>query len=228
MRKISLLKRLEQYPLFTENDVAKIVNKGSAYVRKLLYRMCKEGLITRLEKGKYTVYADPLIFASYLSIPSYLSLWTAFRYYNMTQQQPYRIFVISSVPKKPLEIQNAEIIFKKSKHMFGYKKERYADFDIFMAEPEKAIIDAFLFKIPISDIVKALDEYKFNFEKLSAYAKKTGNISLMKRLGYILEKKKRNSYGLGPKDSNYVLLDYLGVKKGKKNAKWKLIINCEI
>lgn len=223
MKTIYLLKKLERFPLFSENDVAKIINKSPKYVRTLLYRLNKQNLIKRIEKGKYTVHEDPLIFTSHIIIPSYISLWTALRYHNMTQQQPTSFFVLSRAKRK--NIKDLNIIFASAKHMFGYKKERYSDFDIFMAEPEKAIIDSLLFKIPIQDINFALGNKKLNFEKLSDYAKKTKNKSLVKRMGYLLEKKKNSSYGLKALDHNYILLDYLGKKKGKKDKKWKLIIN---
>ena len=112
--------------------------------------------------------------------------------------------------------------------MFGYKKERYEDFDIFIAEKEKTIIDALLFKLPIEDICYAVENADLDFEKLVNYAKKTKNISLMKRLGYILENKKNNSYGLKATDNNYVKLDYLKKNKGKKDKKWRLLINTTV
>lgn len=223
MKTIHLLKRLERFPLFTESDVAKIINKSPKYVRTLLYRLKKQSLIQRIERGKYTIHEDPLIFASHIAIPSYLSLWTALRYYSMTQQQPTSFFVLSPIKRK--DIKELNINFLSTKHMFGYKKERYSDFDIFIADPEKTIIDSLLFKVPLEDIDIALDEGNIDFKKLSEYAKKTKNKSLMKRLGYLLEKKKNKSYGIKALDRNYVLLDYLGKKKGKKDKKWRLIIN---
>lgn len=226
MKSIYLLKRLERFPLFTENDVAKVINKNHKYVRTLLHRFHKGNLINRVERGKYTLHEDPLIFASHIVIPSYLSLWTALRYYNMTQQHPKSFFVLSPVKRK--DIKKLNIHFLSTKHLFGYKKERYSDFDIFIADPEKTIIDALLFKIPIEDIDFALENENLDFKKISMYAKKTKNKSLIKRLGYILEKKKNNSYGLKALDNNYVLLDYHENKMGKKNKKWKLIINKEI
>src|SRR3989344_21954 len=223
MKTLHLLKKLERYPLFTENDVAKIVNKSPEYVRTLLYRLNRKELIRRIEKGKYTVHEDHLVFASYIITPSYFSLWTALRYYNMVQQQPTSFFVVSPVKRK--EIKRLNIRFLSTKHMFGYKKERYSDFDIFMAEPEKAIIDLLLFKVPIDDINFTLEKEDLDFNKISEYAKKTKNKSLMKRLGYLLEQKKNRSYGLKALDNNYILLDYLGGEKGRKDKKWKLIIN---
>ena len=223
MKTIHLLKKLERLPLFTENDVAKIVNKSPKYIRTLLFRLNKEKLIRRIEKGKYTLHEDVLIFASHIVIPSYISLWTALRYYNMTQQQPTSFFILSRIKRK--NINNLNINFLSTKHMFGYKKERYSDFDIFMASPEKAIIDSLLFKLPIEDIKIALEKESIDFKRLSEYAKKTKNKSLIKRLGYLLEKEKNNSYALKALDNNYILLNYLGGKKGKKDKKWKLIIN---
>lgn len=228
MKKIQLLKTLERYQLFTENDIAKLTNKNADYVRKLLYRLNKENLIKRIEKGKYTIYDDAMVFASYLAMPSYFSLWTALKYYGMIQQQPYALFVMSQAPKKQLKFQNTQIIFKKTSHIFGYRKERYSNLDIFMAEPEKAIIDSLMFKLPIKDIKDGLENQSLNLEKLAYYANKTKNISLIKRLGFMLEKIKGNSYGMCALDGNYILFDYLGKKRGKKDSKWKLIVNAEI
>jgi len=225
VKTINLLKKLERYPLFTGNDVAKIVNKGPKYVRTLLYRLHKQGLMNRIEKGKYTLHHDAMIFASYLATPSYLGVWTALRHYNMIQQQPFSIFVVSGISKKSIRFNNTKIFFIRTKHIFGYKKERYNDFDIFISEREKALVDSLLFKIPLSYISQALDDGEIDFKKLSEYAIKTKNKSLIKRLGYMLESRKGSSFGLKAMDSNYVKLDYLGKRKGKKDAKWKLIIN---
>lgn len=225
MKTIYLLKKLQRFPLFTQNDIAKMINKNQKYVKTLLHRLNEQGFIKRIERGKYTVHDDSLIFASHIVIPSYFSLWTALRYYNMTQQQPRRFFLMCPIKRRSIKLNDLEIVFSSTKHIFGYRKERYNDFDIFMAEPEKAIIDSLLFKIPIEDVDIALDYEEINFQKLSEYAKKTKNTSLIKRLGYLLEIKKRNSYGLKALDSNYILLDYSGKRKGRKNKKWKIIIN---
>lgn len=225
MKTIQLLKKVEHHPLFSENDVAKIVNKSPKYIRTLLYRLHREGLIKRIEKGKYTVHDDPLIFSSHIITPSYIGLWTALRYYNMIGQQPHSVFVMVSSPKKSISFNKTEIRFLSTKHLFGYRKERYSDFDIFIAEPEKAVIDALLFKLPLQDVSAALESEQLDFRRLSLYARKTGNSSLIKRLGYMLENLKGSSYGLKALDNNYVFLDYLGRPARKKDTKWKLVIN---
>ena len=228
MKSFELIKKLEKYPLFTENDISKIVNKSPKYTRTLVHRLSKSGMIKKIERGKYTIYDDPMIFSSYIVTPSYLSLWTAFRYYNITQQQPFAIFVMSPVSRKSLIFNNTEIKFIKSKNIFGYKKKRYSDFDIFLADKEKTIIDALLFHLDINNIYNSLGDKELNFEKLADYAKKTKNTSLVKRLGYLLERKNGNSSGLKGKDNNYIKLDNNIKRNGKINHKWKLIINTKI
>jgi predicted transcriptional regulator of viral defense system len=227
MKLIPFLQQLRQRPVFTENDIAKILNKGAAYVRILLHRLHVQGYIHRLERGKYTLYEDPLIYASHLITPSYFSLWTGLRYHNLTTQQPQNIFVLCSRPKKSIKVGRTKVIFTQSKHLFGYKKERYADFDIFVAEPEKAIIDSLLFRIPLEYVIEALEApgEKINYPQLAKYAQRTGNKSLIKRLGYLLEKITGQTYGLAPLDYNYVALDYNGRRKGIKHKKWRVIIN---
>ncbi len=222
MNTIRLLKQLDLYPIFTEKEVLKITKTTKKYVRTLLSRLLKKGYIYRIERGKYSLYDDPLIFASHSAKPSYLSLWTALRYHNLTQQQPQNIFVMVKSAKRKITLPNATINFIVTKQFWGYKTERYRDFDIFVAEPEKAIIDGLLARLPIEYISEAI-ELNQNPQKLAEYAKKTKNRSLTKRLGYLLEKYKQNSYGLKPLDYNYVPLDYTK-RKGKKDKKWRLIL----
>ena len=224
MQTIQLLKILEKYPIFTEKDITKITNKNSAYARILLHRIQKKDYILRIERGKYTVHKDPLIFASHIVTPSYLSLWTALKFYSLTEQQPQIIWVISKRKHKNIKFNNINIKFITAKYLFGYKKMRYQDFDIFIAEKEKAILDSIIYKLPLEDISQATKE-EINYKKLAEYTKTTKNKSLIKRIGYILEKKTGNPYGLKALDNNYIVLDYSLKKTGKKDSKWKIFVN---
>jgi len=227
VKTMNLIKILENYPLFRENDVAKIVNKKPEYVKTLLYRLKEKKIIYRIERGKYTCHDDVLLFASYVCVPSYISLWTAIRYYNLTEQLPKTIFVIVPKSRKSLKFLDISIEFIKTKYFFGFKKDRYRDFDIFIAEPEKAVIDSLLSKkIPLDEIEKVIKTKQLDTKKLLNYATKTKNKSLIKRLGFILEENNIKCEGLkGFVDANYVLLDLMLNKTGKKNEKWRIIDN---
>ena len=216
-----------RYPLFTFNEFIRVSNLQPNYARLYLFRLKKEGLIFQVEKGKYTLFEDPMVFASFIQIPSYISFWTAIRFYNLTEQLPLDIMVATTKSKKPIIFQNVKIRFFKTKHLWGYRKTNYGDVNIFMAEKEKSIIDSLLLKnTPFDEILKALETKEINFQKLIDYAVKTKNISLIKRVGYLCD-----HFGFNTKklllnlDKNYILLDPLMGKEGQINKKWKLIQN---
>ena len=227
MKTIELLKILQDYPLFTENDLAKILDKSPEYIKTLLYRLRKQRLIYRIERGKYSIYEDILVFASYIYMPSYISLWTALRYYNLTEQLPRTIFVMIPKSRKSLKFKNTSIEFIKTKYFFGFRKERYSNFDIFMAEPEKALIDSLLSKkVPFDVIIKAIKTKQVNIKKLTNYAIEIKNKTLIKRLGFFLEENNLECEKLKKFiDNNYIILDFALRRKGKKNKKWRIIDN---
>ena len=225
--KIQLLKKLEEYPLFTINEFVRITGKSPEYARTMLHRLKKEKLIYTVEKGKYSVHDDPLVFSSHIIIPSYISFWSGLRFHNLTEQLPKDIMIASAKPKHEINFQGTKIIFFKTKQLWGCKKERYAGFDIFVAEKEKCIIDCFLLKnTPFDEIAKAVARKEFDEKKLAEYAIRAKNITLMKRLGYIME-----YFGLYAEtltkylDNNFIPLDWNAPKKGEKNKKWKITAN---
>src|SRR3989344_4592287 len=157
MKKIELLKELGKYPLFNLKTVRDMTNKDGNYTKLLIHRLKKDKLIFEIEKNKYTLNKDSFTIASNMIWPCYISGWSAVSYYHLTDQIPQAIFVITTRARKKREIifNNTKIIFTKvkPKYFFGYKKERYGDYDIFIAEKEKALIDsALLKKISFSEI----------------------------------------------------------------------------
>ncbi|MEK6864830.1 MAG: hypothetical protein AABX27_06035 [Nanoarchaeota archaeon] len=227
MNAIHLLKALERCPLFTINEFIRVTGSSAKYARNHIYRLKKAGLVFQIQKGKYTLHTDPLIYASHITIPSYISFWTAIRHYNLTEQLPNDIMVASARPKKQLTVQGIKIKFYKLKEMWGYKKERYAGIDIFIAEKEKAVIDAMLIRnMPFDEAAKAISSKEIDANKLIEYSIKAGSKSAMKRIGWLLEHYGFNADALSGKiDNNYIALGWDMAKKGKKDKKWKIIIN---
>ena len=227
MKKIELIRMLEKYPLFTFNEFVRITGKGVKYCRTHIYRLKKEKLVFEIEKGKYTAHENPLLFASFISFPSYISFWTALRFYNLTDQLPLNIMVASKKLRKEINFFDTKIKFYKIKHFWGYKKVRYEKFDIFIAEPEKCLVDSILMKlVPLNEIAKAIGSKEINLEKLKEFAIKTKNKSLIKRLGFLIEQSgARADELLKYIDYNYIILDVFQKKKGEKNKKWRIINN---
>lgn len=235
MKKLQILRKLEKYPAFGIRELKNITGKEE-YARIIMHRLKKEGLICEIQRNRYTLKDNPLEFASSIVWPSYISCWSALRFYNMTEQLPNDIFVITPRKRKKsvIKFKSAKIIFIKAgqKLFFGYKKERYGDSEIFIAEKEKAIIDSALFKTAsFSEIAGIVKENinEINTGILAEYLLKINDRALTKRFGFLLD-----SIGIDlhnklkkAKGYNYVPLDYAMKKIGKKDKKWRVIVNAE-
>jgi len=151
VNRIQLLKELEKYPVFTSKTIADITGKEKKYANLILFRLKKTGEITMLERDKYTSHKELMVIATHMSWPSYISGWAALQYYHLTEQLPFCIEVMTTRARKRrlLEFNFGRIKFIRtsSKNMFGYKKEQYRGFEIFMAEKEKAIADCYAFNL---------------------------------------------------------------------------------
>src|SRR3989344_9671738 len=115
MNKINLLKELSRYAVFDVKIVSDILNKSREYSKLVIYRLKQEKLIFEIERNKYTTKKEPLVIASNLVWPSYISCWSALRYYNLTEQLPETFFVITTRARKKRKInmENSKIIFIK-------------------------------------------------------------------------------------------------------------------
>ena len=146
--RIEILKQLAAYPVFTVKTIKDVFNKEKNYGKLITYRLKKAGLIFGLEKNKYTLHEDPVIVASHIVWPSYITSWAALQYHHLTEQLPRTIDVVTSRSRKKKEISfaNGKINFIKTKpkNLFGFKKSYYRGFKIFVADGEKAIADAFI------------------------------------------------------------------------------------
>ncbi len=141
-----LLNALKRYPVFTIGDISNALGKSREYAYLAAYRLKKAGAIHEIEKGKYTMEDDPFIIASWVAWPSYISSWAALNFHKLTDQLPFTIHVITTRKRKrkTLSYGNARIEFIKMKKsaFFGHQRRIYQGREIFIAEKEKAIVDA--------------------------------------------------------------------------------------
>jgi predicted transcriptional regulator of viral defense system len=182
----------------------------------------------------YTLHNDPLIIASRIIWPSYISLWTALRYHNLTEQTPQLISVVTtrSKQKQQFSFQNTAIVFEriKPRYFFGFLKTRINGFEVFIAEPEKALIDAVLLKkISATEIYFILQENLKNLsiKKLIEYIARTQNAAVAKRFGWMLD-----ALGCTPVKKlekltykTVIPLDYARPAQGRKDARWGVMVN---
>jgi len=229
-----LLRELNSYATFTVNDVSTITGKDQEYVKLYLNRLNKKGYIHRLQRDRYTVQNDPFLVATSICWPSYISLWSALRYYDLTEQLPSIIDVLttSNKSKNRIDFKGQTIRFTKipSKYLFGYSKVIISDLEVFIAEPEKAVVDSVILKkVSFSEIY---DIIRMNMDKLSPERMidmtcQTGNKAAAKRIGWMLD-----DLGIVRSmrlhDMSYrttIALDAALPEKGKKDHFWGVINN---
>lgn len=234
MKTLSIIKKLEEYPTFNIDTFANIIDNDKTYAKVYLNRLKKRDVVKQIQRNVYTLQEDPLIIASRIVWPSYISLWAAFRYHNLTEQIPSKISVITtrSKSRENIQIMNTTINFEKIRPswFFGFSKIKINNFEIFMAEPEKALIDAVLLKkISTAEIYSLLKENIKNLstKKFVDYILRTKNKVLAKRFGWMLEKLGCNQTKKLKKQAykTMILLDASRPTTKLKDKKWGVIIN---
>jgi predicted transcriptional regulator of viral defense system len=176
--------------------IAKVLGISLSSAKVTASRYVKQGLLLRMKKNIYVkpdvwktaTQEEKLLLANLGQVPSYISLMTALDYYDITTQVQ-RNFIESVAIKRTKELQVSNTIFRYARVTgvlyFGFKKEK----GIFIATPEKAILDAFYLMSygRYAMDVSALDGAKLNENELirlsKAFPLKTQN--LLKKYGYL-------------------------------------------
>lgn len=175
--------------VFTLGDAARLIGKPKHYATIFLER---DKIIKRAANGVYyTPDASNYEIASHIVYPSYVSLISALRFYNLTEQIPNTIYIVSSKYHKSTYIGGVMVAFSKVKPslMYGYSKVDGA----FVAEAEKAVIDMFYLGKFIEYAEEAIENAKLDNRKLEYYAKLTNNKSLAKKVGELVYSKKEKA-----------------------------------
>jgi predicted transcriptional regulator of viral defense system len=234
MRSDEFLEKLKtsRSSVFSFSELVKILNKEEAYCKTFLNRLRAKGLLVKLEKGKHALpNQNPLLIASTIVFPSYISFISAYSFHGLTTQLPTTIFVVTTKQRKEIFYERNRIKFVtfSKKRFFGYRREFLENKTIFIAEVEKAVLDSLFLQqyAPITETFFALREAKIDREKLLSYARRFGSRVVGKRLGYLLELIGFDCYNelKSLLSKNYELLNPLKPKTKKKDEKWKLIIN---
>lgn len=221
---LEILEWAGKRPLFTLNDLERKFAYDRKYLRLKLHRMVEKNDLIRVKRGKYTVHDDPMIYATYIETPSFFSYWTALRYYNLTTQQPSRLHVVTGKNRGGLK----DIKFHSSKSIFGYEKKIYRDFQIFVADKERLLLDC-LSKdtVPVEELTELTREV--DKTKIIKYCEKLQSKALSKRAGFLLEKTGREMKKLQEQiGHNYVPLDLSKPRGGERNSRWKIVVNADV
>lgn len=203
-----------------------------------IWSLSRGGVINRLEKGKYvrSSFSDDNVIANFMAPDGGLAYWTALNAHGLTEQFANRLFVQTAMRKKRISEKTRyyEFIKVPKSKLFGYKSYGYGNHTYKMTDVEKTIIDCF--DLPqyagwYQETIKALNNAKLYQSKMIKYCKQMNNISLIKRLGFLidfLEKPNMQEfieYARRVINRDYSLFEIGGDKYGEYNSKWKLVIN---
>jgi predicted transcriptional regulator of viral defense system len=195
--------------------------------------MREQGRVIGIQRDSFTVLKDPLVIASRIVWPSYVSLWYALSYHGMTLQVPQGITVLTSRQtfRKQLEFQGTRITFVliPPSFLYGYDRIEVDGHEVFMAYPEKAILDALhLERISVSEISEIIKEHRreLNLERMVEYALRSNDDLAIRRLGYLLERSGYRKYKrLQGVKGTAIPLEPSLPSDGPLNRKWGVIDN---
>jgi predicted transcriptional regulator of viral defense system len=137
-------------PYFGYEEIARIRGISPASAKVTASRYVTQGLLVRLKKNLYMLrqvwqtagIEEKLRLANLVQAPSYISLTTALAYYEVTTQIQQDFFE-SAALRRTKEVRIDGTVFRYTKIdtslYFGFKREK----GIFIASPEKALLDAF-------------------------------------------------------------------------------------
>ncbi len=226
MKTIELLDRLRAKPVFGVQDVERIAYCDRNYAKQIISRMKKRKLIKHIRRNVYTTKDNIFVIASNIIYPCYISFWSASYFLGYTEQIVNTAQVAVNRKIKPIKFENYRIKFVPLKYFFGYKKIRTNEGELFIAENEKLLIDAFLRPEEcgnFDEIEKIFENAEISQKKLAEYLKKIGSQTIIKRVGYLLEKNKKIDISKGFRlDKNYVILDPFSKNWKNINAKWRV------
>ena len=205
--------------VFTINDAAKILKKSLKYTSE---RLSSIKDVLRVERGIYCLTGTSIYtVASAIISPSYVSLLSAYSFYNLTTQIPTEIQVMSSYQHPSIYFDGYRIRFIRMarERMFGFSRID----GVMIADPEKAIIDSIYLNIFIEETKEILQENheRLDSSKMIEYAYRSKSRATLNKLGFLLEKYAYDTGSIAPIRSGRFVK--LGDNPEERNNKWKVM-----
>ena len=239
----------ENKEIVTAKELDIFLPAGFPYRRQLVFRLKKKNILIPIKNGIY-------IFVPLESVPTgrrvsefvipsvyfpdgnyYIGYSTMFNYYNFTDQQFQKVYVINTRLSKEKKI--AGILYKfvnvSGVQMYGIEKKLMRGVDVYVSSKEKTLVDLIYFNKPVGGLFPAgeilkrfVTEKRCNVKTLIDYAVRFPNIKTRKYMGYILEKCGINDVMLkllAKSIQETSIVSFSKSRKGTLNKKWRVIIN---
>lgn len=233
--------------IFTADDARAVAGEDvkhlvSGLVRKKWVLPLKRGLYAFVPldvgvRGADAFVVHNFVIASALVEPYYIGFWSALNHYGLTEQIPRTTFVATTRPRHPVEALDAEYVFIRltDRKFFGWADVDIDGYQVHVSDPEKTVADCLDHPEHcggIEQIARAIffNHEEFDMARVVDDARRMGNNTILKRLGYILQvtglleryaglfEDFRPSAGFGK-------LDPLSPRSGRHDTRWGLLAN---
>lgn len=131
--------------VFRTADVMAALNIQKSHASKLLDRLAQHGHIMRLKRGLWAIpeNLEPLGLVPHLTapFPSYVSLQSALYYHDMVSQIPEVVYCVSLARTRTYKTPMATVSVHHIPGSFFFGYEERGEHHVWMASPEKALLD---------------------------------------------------------------------------------------
>jgi predicted transcriptional regulator of viral defense system len=251
--RLEILHRRFSGPVSVE-DATEPLGLETPRVRRLLAQFVTQGWLARLRRNVYRAVPlgasaptewreDPWLVAAHTFAPCYLAGWTACEHWGLTEQLFRDIVVVTNrlVRNREEEIQGTRYLLNVRRHgaFFGLRNVWRAQIAVPVSDPTRTVVDL-LDSPALGGGIRSVGEILGNYfsgshrddKLLIDYAKKLGNRTVFKRLGFLVEMLRVEAPvvidACGKKQSSGVsLLDPAGPRSGRIISRWNLRLNVE-
>jgi predicted transcriptional regulator of viral defense system len=184
--------RKQAVGVFSPQDLQHLFGSSEISLRFLLTRAVKRGDALKFRRALYGLAAHPpseLEVANQLYRPSYISFTFALSYYHIIPETVYAITSATPRTTATFTALEKQFVYHRIKRaaFTGYTAERVSNRTIWIAEPEKALVDTLYFvALKKQGLPERINTARLSKQKMRAFAKLFDYPDLEKNLEELL------------------------------------------
>lgn len=127
--------------VFSVQQLANLISKPKSVAKVYLGRLVKEGLATKIIRGRISFSDDDFIIATQLYEPSYVSFTSALHFHELINQVPNKVECATT--RNSRKYKSLGISYRKLPPalFFGYSRIMKGESYVMMADKEKVVLD---------------------------------------------------------------------------------------
>lgn len=180
--------RKQAVSVFSPQDLQHLFGASEISLRFLLTRAVKRGDVLKFRRALYGLAAHPpseLEIANQLYRPSYISFTFALSYYHIIPETVYAITSATTRTTATFNVLEKQFLYHRIKRaaFTGYVSERVNNRTVWIADPEKALVDTLYFvALKKQGLSERVDTARLSKQKMRGYTKLFGYPDLEKNL----------------------------------------------